>query len=134
MRTKRKTRTRNRIVAACAVLAAAILLPVLASGQGKSKRPQPEPYAIVAGTVFLDSGRSQPGAKVVLSRKQQPEKKLQEQISSPRGEFSFRVPPGPANYLITATLKGFEPASKEVEIVAQEQVHKTLLLSPASNK
>ena len=68
----------------------------------------------------------------MLSSKDKPEKKLQEQTSSPRGDFSFRVPPGPSFYIITATMKGFETASKEVEIVAQEQIHKTLLLVPTS--
>lgn len=86
----------------------------------------------MSGSVFQDSGVAQPGAKVVLSSKDQPGKKLQEQTSSPRGEFSFRVPPGPSYYVLTATMKGFESASKEVEIVAQEQIHKTLLLVPAS--
>jgi hypothetical protein len=98
-----------------------------------AQKPKPgEPYAIVGGTVFSESGQPLPAAKVVLASKSQPAKKLQEQLSSPRGEFAFRVPPGPAVYTLTATLKGFEPASKEVEIEAQEQVHKTLLLTPAS--
>jgi hypothetical protein len=57
---------------------------------------------------------------------------LLEQTSSPHGEFSFRVPPGPGDYVVTATLKGYEPATREVEIVAQEQVQKNLLLSPVS--
>ena len=101
----------------------------LASGQKKA-----EPYALIHGSVFLESGRSQPGAKVVLTSKAKPDNKIQEQISSSQGEFAFRVPPGPASYFLTATLKGFEPATKEVEISGQEQINKTLLLIPASNK
>ena len=87
---------------------------------------------LFGGTVFQDNGIAQPGAKVILASKQQPGKKLQEQTSSPRGEFAFRVPPGPAAYVISASFKGFEVASKEVDIEAQEQVHKTLLLVPSS--
>jgi len=115
----------------------AILFACLAFGsvvQAQKKSTKQEPYAIVSGSVFLDSGVAQGGAKVVLSPKDQPGKKLQEQSSSPRGEFSFRVPPGPSFYILTATMKGFETASKEVEIVAQEQIHKSLLLVPTSNK
>jgi len=69
---------------------------------------------------------------VVLALKSSPAKKLQHQISSPRGEFSFRVPPGPNAYLVTATLKGFKTAREEVEIQGQEQINATLLLIPES--
>jgi len=93
-----------------------------------------EPYAIVAGTVFRDPGFAQPGASVVLALKSAPEKKLQQQISSPRGEFSFRVPAGPNTYLVTASLKGFQTVRQEIEIQGQEQMNATLLLLPESNK
>lgn len=107
------------------------LLAMASLGAVAQKRQ--EPYALIAGTVFHDStGRSLPGAKVVLSAKSKPDRKLQEQVSSPSGEFAFRVPPGPASYVISASLKGFEPAAREVEIESQEQIHKTLLLVPAS--
>lgn len=95
---------------------------------------QPEPYALVRGSVFQESGRAQPGAKVVLAAKAKPDKKLQEQISSPQGEFAFRVPPASGEYVVTASLKGFETVSKDVEIVGQEQINKTLVLVPASKK
>ena len=124
MMTKTRT-TRTKLCVLFSFLA--FLTAVQAQKDGKS-----EPYAIVRGSVFQESGRAQPGAKVVLSPRDQPGKKLQEQTSSPRGEFSFRVPPGPAFYVLTATMKGFETASKEVELVAQEQINKTLLLVPAS--
>jgi hypothetical protein len=93
-----------------------------------------EPYAIVAGTVFRDPGFAQAGASVVLALKSTPAKKLQQQISSPRGEFSFRVPAGPNTYLVTATLKGFQTAREEIEIQGQEQINATLLLVPESKK
>ena len=93
-----------------------------------------EPYAIVAGTVFRDPGFAQAGASVVLALKSAPTRKLQQQISSPRGEFSFRVPPGPQTYLVTATLKGFQTAREEIEIQDQEQNNATLLLVPESKQ
>lgn len=103
----------------------------LASAQAQKK---PEPYALVRGSVFQESGRTQPGAKVVLAAKAKPEKKLQEQISSPQGEFAFRVPPESGEYILTASMKGFETVSRDVEIVGQEQINKTLVLVPASKK
>ena len=114
-------------------MGALIVLASSAAGAQDPKR-QPQPYAVVGGTVFQDGGLSQSGAKVVLALKSQPKKKLQEQISSPRGEFAFRVPPDPATYIITATLKGFGPIEVDAEVQGQEQIHKSLILTPASKK
>ena len=110
-----------------------LVFPVMGLfAQGTKKKA--EPYAIVAGTEFRDPGFAQAGASVVLALKSTPGKKLQEQISSPRGEFAFRVPPGPNTYLVTATLKGFQTAREEIEIQDQEQNNATLLLVPESKE
>ena len=118
----------------------ALLLPALCAAQvafaqqnahGKQKA---EPYAVIIGTVFRDPGFAQPGATVVLALKSAPAKKLQHQISSPRGEFSFHVPAGPNSYLVTATLKGFQTAREEIDIQDQEQINATLLLVPESKQ
>ncbi len=69
---------------------------------------------------------------MILAAKSAPQKKLQQQVSDARGEFSFRVPPGPQAYVVTATLKGFKPAGQELEIAATEQINATLLLVPES--
>ena len=102
---------------------------VLAQAKSKTK-----PEAVIAGTVFRDPGFAQPGASVVLALKSAPAKKLQSQISSPRGEFTFRVPAGPNRYLVTATLKGFQTAREEIEIQGEEQINATLLLVPESKQ
>jgi hypothetical protein len=107
-------------------------LPALLLSQGKPKAQKE--YAVLAGTVFRDPGFAQPGATVVLATKNAPGKKLQEQLSDARGEFSFHVPPGPQTYVVTATLKGFKLASQELEIVATEQINATLLLVSESKK
>jgi Carboxypeptidase regulatory-like domain len=111
-----------------------LLLPALflAPSLPAQGHKQQAPYAIVAGTVFRDPGFAQPGASVVLALKSAPTKKLQQQLSSPRGEFSFHVPAGPQTYLVTATLKGFRTAREEIEIQDQEQNNATLLLVPES--
>jgi hypothetical protein len=143
-KTRKRTRTNNpatrrvsrppvsRAGAGLVVLLAAAMV---CAGQDKSasKTKRAEPHAVVAGTVFRDPGFAQGGATVTLTRKDDPKaKKLQEIVTSPRGEFTFRVPPGPAVYVVLATLKGFRPARQEVEISGEEQVNETLLLIPES--
>ena len=88
----------------------------------------------MAGTIFRDPGYAQPGATVVLAAKSAPDKKLLEQVSDARGEFSFRVPPGPQTYVVTVRLKGFKQTSQDVEIIATEQINATLILVPESKK
>ena len=133
----RKTTTRRKRISRSLLIpvaVAALWAVVCAPASGQKQRESQEPYALVGGTVFRDPGFTQPGAKVVLALESKPDKKLQEQISSPTGEFAFRVKPEPNRYIVTATLKGFETAHKTVEITAQEQVRATLMLIPESNK
>jgi len=118
------------------LLLAALFLLDLRSlpAQGNGSKQKAEPQAVIAGTVFRDPGFAQPGASVILVLKSAPARKLQQQTSSPRGEFTFRVPAGPTTYLVTATLKGFQAARQEIEIQGQEQINATLLLVPESKK
>lgn len=92
------------------------------------------PHAVVAGTVFRESGFSLPGAAVTLSVKDAPKKvKKLQSVSDSRGEFAFRVPPGAATYLVRASLKGFQPVEKEASVSGEERVEVTLVL-PAESK
>jgi Carboxypeptidase regulatory-like domain len=115
-------------------LAQVFLSPVNAQGTRQKTRKEAEPNAVIAGTVFRDPGFAQPGASVVLALKSAPTKKLRQAISSPRGEFTFRIPAGPNTYLVTAALKGFQTAREEIEIQGQEQINATLLLVPESKE
>ena len=96
------------------------------------------PHAVVAGTVFRESGFSLPGAAVTLAVKDAPGmaktrmKKLQS-VSDGRGEFAFRVPPGAATYVVRASLKGFQAVEKEASVSGEERVEVTLVL-PAESK
>ncbi len=126
MTTMMRRRTSSLSSAACLLVLAAVHL------MAQDPKKTAAPYAIVSGTVFRDPGFAQPGAFVVLTLKSEPARKLQNQVSSPRGEFSFRVPPGPQTYVVTATLKGFQTVRQEVEIQDQEQINATLLLVPES--
>lgn len=122
---------RRRSKSPLVLLLPALCLTQFLVAQGKRKA---EPYGVIAGTVFRDPGFAQPGASVVLTLKSAPSKKLQRQISSPRGEFTFHVPATPNSYVVTATLKGFQTARQELEIQGQEQINATLLLVPESKK
>ena len=110
------------LLSACALLAAA-----------GGKKKEAEPYAIVAGTVFRDPGYALPDATVTLTLRDDPKaKKLQQAVTSPRGEFSFHVPLTPATYVVKATLKGYRPEQKEASINGPEEVDVTLVLAPES--
>ena len=95
-------------------------------------RKKEAPHATLAGTVFRDPGFAQPGATVILSSQSEPDKKLQQAITDRRGDFAFRVPPGPASYYLTATLKGFKRARDSFDVSGEEQINATLLLIPES--
>ena len=123
--------TRRKSKTTLAFLLPALCLAQISLAQAKQKTG---PDAVIAGTVFRDPGFAQPGASVVLALKSAPAKKLQHQISSPRGEFTFRVPAGPNSYVVTATLKGFQTAREQIEIQDQEQINATLLLVPESKQ
>jgi hypothetical protein len=128
MRRKTRTKSGGKLEFSIGLL---LLLPAVGL-LGQATKKVAAPNAVIAGTVFRDPGFAQPGAPVILTLKSAPTKKLQQQISSPRGEFTFRVPAGHQTYLVTATLKGFQTAREEIEIQDQEQINATLLLVPES--
>ncbi len=103
----------------------------LAAGGSAQQKKAPAPYAIVEGTVFKDPGLALPGAKVVLTlRDDVKSKKLQEAETNYRGEFLFRVAPAEAKYLVKASLKGFFPDEKEAAVSGEERVSVNLVLVP----
>ena len=117
-----------------ATILAVVLLGSVSGNLAAQGNKQKGETAVIAGTVFRDPGFAQGGAVVVLALKSSPTKKLQEQITASRGEFSFRIPAGPQSYVVSATLKGFQTAREEIEIQGLEQINATLLLVPESKK
>lgn len=69
-----------------------------------------KPYALIFGTVFTAEGRLAYGVPVKVRRADK-KKPLLEAMSDHSGEFAFRVPPGPADYIVWLDLK--QPKSKE---------------------
>lgn len=93
------------------------------------------PYAVIAGTVFRDSGLSFPGVDVQLIP-DQPGKGNKKQVfrTNGRGEFAFRVPASPMEYSIGVKPEGYRPDSKRVKIVSDERVEQNFLLDRASKE
>ncbi len=82
---------------------------------------------------FCDPGFALPDANVILALRDDPKaKKLQQAVTSPHGEFSFRVPPESAAYIVKASAKGYQPAEKEASVSGEDRVEITLTLVPES--
>jgi len=118
-------------------LLAAALLPAAPAGTLAAQKARgQQPYALIAGTVFRDDGLSLPGARVVLEPQGRPDRRprtrRQEAVSDARGEFAFRVPPVPSEYLITASAPGFESRQRKVQVQGEERIDVFLRLAKAS--
>ena len=103
--------------AAVRPLALTLLLVSLAAGLGATPAPEKQkkeekPYALLFGTVFGPDGRGVAGVKVKIRRSDQKKAKW-EIYSDRRGEFAQRVPPGKADYVVWAELKGPEGQSRQ---------------------
>jgi hypothetical protein len=82
-----------------------------------------QPYALIFGTVWGPDDRPVYGVPVKIRRAEQ-KKAHWELYSDHSGEFAQRVPPGPADYLVWADLKGFKSASgKELHQDGEVKVH-----------
>ena len=130
--TKKKSRKRTgiKVQAAAALL---LLMPI--SAVARKKAPT-EDYALISGTVFQSSGYALPDADVRLvaetSPGEKPKAKKMEATSSPRGEFAFRVPPGPGKYTVTVAAKGYQSSQKSVTVQGLEREEVTFQLDRES--
>jgi uncharacterized surface anchored protein len=88
-----------------------------------------DPYALIRGAVLYGSGYSLSGASVIVECIDG-KKFKQETISLEAGEFAFRLKPGPAKYRITASGRGYQPASIEIQIDNDEIRNIVLNLQP----
>jgi hypothetical protein len=90
-----------------------------------------DPYAVVRGAVFYGAGFTLPNAAVVIERIDGGRKFKQETVSHEGGEFAFRLRAEKAKYRVTATARGFQPASIEIEVEGDEARNVALTLQPA---
>jgi carboxypeptidase family protein len=124
---RRRTKTGSRLL----VLLAACSLMCAGAGK-KPVKKSVQPYAVVAGTVFRDSGLSLAGATVTLAVKDDLKTKRQQAVSDARGEFAFHVPVTPAIYVVRASLKGFHSEEKEAAVGGEGRVDVTFMLAAES--
>ncbi|MCZ2079574.1 MAG: carboxypeptidase-like regulatory domain-containing protein [Bryobacterales bacterium] len=115
----------------------AALLIAQAGFADKSARA-PEPYAVIAGTVFQESGFALPRAQVTLqaAAESPPKtkfKKLKSATSS-RGEFTFRVPAREAQYTIVVEASGFETQQQTVSVQGEERIDLSIRLTVSGRK
>ncbi len=109
--------------------AAAILLGLLllcgglaASPQGTSQEHR-KPFALIRGTAYGPDDMPLYGARVEvhLAGKKHPSWSL---VSDHRGEFAQRVPPGPADYVITGEAEIRDPqTNKKKRVRGETKVH-----------
>src|SRR5215475_5807740 len=90
-----------------------------------------DPYAVIRGAVFHGPGYTLRNATVVIERIDGGKKFKQEAVSHEGGEFAFRLKAEKAKYRVTATARGFEPASVEVDIESDEARNVALTLQQA---
>lgn len=113
---------------------AALLSVAAEAGDHKVKT---ESYALVAGTVFQESGYALPNAVVTLtpdppSGSSPAKMKKQQAISDTRGEFVFRVPPVPMRFTVKAAAKGFRSQEQPAVIEGETRADVTFQLQPES--
>ena len=89
-----------------------------------------EPYAVIRGAVFRGPGYTLPNATLTIERIDGGKKFKQETVSQEGGEFAFRLKAEKAKYRVTATARGFQPASIEIEVAGDEARNVALTLQP----
>jgi uncharacterized surface anchored protein len=90
-----------------------------------------EPYSLIRGAVLHGVGYTLPNSLVTIERIDGGKKFKQETIAREGGEFAFRLRAEKAKYRLTATARGFQTASIEVEIDSDEVRNVALTLQQA---
>lgn len=96
---------------------------VSASAASPAYQKPDQPYALIFGTVWGPDDHPLYGVKVRIRRADQ-KKGHWELVSDHNGEFALRVPPGPADYLVSADLKSYKSLTgKELHQDGEVKVH-----------
>ncbi len=108
----------------CLVLAAVLLPAPGRNGQlAAQSKPSKKEYALIFGTVWGPDNRPVYGIAVKIRRAQDKKAKW-EVYSDHHGKFAQRVPPGEADYILTADLKGVKTVDgKPLHQVSEVKVH-----------
>jgi len=112
--------------------ALAILIAGTLAAAGKSGKP--EPFALIAGSVFRDTGFSLAGAELTVEpapgAKAPPKFKRIKTVTDARGEFAVRVPAAPVRYTVSVKAPRYRLDKKEVSIQGEERVELFFRLEP----
>lgn len=123
--TRGQRRPRHISLSLVVLLLAAVLLPN-PGGNGRlaaATKPPKKEYALIFGTVWGPDDRPVYGVPVKIRRAQDKKPKW-EVYSDHHGEFAQRVPPGEADYILSADLKGVKTADgKPLHLVSEVKVH-----------
>lgn len=105
------------------LLALFVANPQAQAGDKPKEKPKEKPYALIFGTVWDPSNHPIYGVKVKIRRAE--EKKTRwELYSNHAGEFAQRVPPGPADYIVWADVRGYKsPDGKHLRPGSEAKVH-----------
>jgi hypothetical protein len=86
-------------------------------------------YAVIAGSVFRESGHAFPGLKVELAPLQPGKRfKKQSSVSTFRGEYSFRVPAQEMEYDLSVKADGYRPEVKRIKVTGEERIDHNFLM------
>ena len=115
----------SRFLPVLAILAAGAL-----AAAGKSGKP--EPFALIAGSVFRDTGFSLAGAELTIEPEPKPPSKFKriKTVTDTRGEFAVRVPAAPMRYTVSVKARRYRLDRKEVSIQGEERVDLIFRLEP----
>ncbi|MCC6585603.1 MAG: carboxypeptidase regulatory-like domain-containing protein [Bryobacterales bacterium] len=95
----------------------------------KNKKER-EPQAVVAGTVFRNTGHALRGAEVSVTSSERGKKGEWKGFSDSRGEFAVRIPAGGASYTVIIKAEGFRTQQKSVTVSADERIDLSFLMEP----
>jgi hypothetical protein len=129
----RRRKRRKRTGISLLLLATAFLVPAEAA----KKKAALEPYALLAGTVFRETGFSLPNAEIVVIPDPPPEatppkvKKLQT-VSDARGEFALRLPTANMRYTVKVSAQGYRSEEKSVTVQGEDRLDVTFQLHEES--
>lgn len=122
---------------ALAVAGAALLVSGAGPAAGSDKNKQSQaPYALITGTVFRETGMAFAGADVTVAAagdsKEARKFKKMHVVTSPRGEFVFRLPAVAMQYTLSVRASGYQSQEKPVTVSGEDRIDVFFKLEPAS--
>ena len=124
-RRRKKTRKMRRIGRRAFAGLLTGCLPLL----GKRNKER-EAQAVVAGTVFRETGHALRGAEITVAAPAGGKKGQWKGVSDVRGEFAVRIPVGAGRYTVTVKAEGYRTQEKPVTVAADERAEFSFLMEP----